>query len=267
MKISRIQYPTFCCGYQDKMMTLSNQEKLPLAISKNDVAVSLYRSKKLLTVTQNILNNRLSILDNDKWLSEICIWADEFNLSEEVVPRQKETLLESTTLYLFQDNITYLPNAIGKLEHLNLLNIRESQITALPESIGCLRHLDKLYIRGTQLTTLPESIKYINGLTEIDIRWNQLTNLPESLGQLSHLTELYLSWNQLIALPESIGCLSNLVELDISKNHLTTLPESIIQLKNLEWFYYADNPLQDLSVEVQQFLNRFGQENYGRLKG
>ena len=247
-------------------MTLSNQEKWPVAVSTNNITAGLHRSKKLLTLTQNILNNRLSVLDNDEWLNEIYSWAVEFNLGEEIVPRDKAKLLESTTLHLFQDNITYLPDAIEKLECLNLVNIRDSQITALPESIGNLHYLEKLYVRGTQLITLPESIQYMGGLTELDIRWNQLMSLPESIGQLNHLTELYLSWNQLATLPDSIGCLSNLVELDISENHLITLPKSIIQLENLEWFYYVGNSFQDLSLDIQQFLNQFDQENYGKLK-
>ena len=77
----------------------------------------------------------------------------------------------------------------GRLTYLYLYN---NQLTSLPESIGNLSSLEDLYLSFNQLTSLPESIGSLNSLERLWLDYNQLTSLPESIGSLSSLETLYL---------------------------------------------------------------------------
>lgn len=129
--------------------------------------------------------------DTDQWVQTIFNWADEFQLSESEIPRNKDKLLAMTYLILRSSNdenavmkITYLPEDIGKLINLTSLNVINQKLTTLPHSIGQLSHL-----------------------ASIEISDSPLTELPESVGLLSNLTELYIDNCPLIGLPKSISCL------------------------------------------------------------
>lgn len=105
----------------------------------------------------------VSVSDDDIWLDEIWAWADEFGLSNEQVPRDKERLLALTRLDVASKGLTYLPESIGRLGSLQTLVVRDNQLTHLPKSIGELKNLQKLDIRDNQLAHL-QSIERLGGL-------------------------------------------------------------------------------------------------------
>ncbi|MEI8301230.1 MAG: leucine-rich repeat domain-containing protein, partial [Chlamydiota bacterium] len=133
-------------------------------------------------------------------------------------------------LFLYDNQLTALPDSISQLTALRVLTLKNNQLTTLPESIGQLTALQILGLEGNQLTTLPESIGQLTALRILSLEGNQLTTLPESIGQLTALHGLSLDGNQLTTLPESIGQLTALQGLSLDGNQLTTLPESIGQL-------------------------------------
>ena len=135
------------------------------------------------------------------------------------------------SLSLRQIQLTTLPESIGDLSSLKLLDLSYNQLTTLPESIGNLSSLRWLYLEDSQLTTLPESIGNLSSLYWLRLSSNQLTTLPESIGNLSNLGSLELQNNQLTSIPESIGDLSSLEGLYLFNNQLTILPESICNLR------------------------------------
>ncbi len=47
---------------------------------------------------------------------------------------------------------------MGQLNRLEALDLKGNQLTSLPESLGRLTWLQILYLSGNRLTTLPESI-------------------------------------------------------------------------------------------------------------
>lgn len=81
----------------------------------------------------------------------------------------------------------------------------EEKLTELPESIGKLKRLTLLNLSNNQLTTLPDSIGQLTELQELDLTHNNLTSLPDFLRQLTQLKILRFPENQLKKLPESLS--------------------------------------------------------------
>jgi len=119
----------------------------------------------------------------------------------------------------------------GRLTYFHLSSNGDFlQLTSIPESIGDLSSLEVLNLNSNQLTSIPESIGDLSSLEDLVLNYNQLTSIPESIGDLSSLEALYLEYNQLTSIPESIGNLSSLEYSTFSGNQLTSIPNSICNL-------------------------------------
>jgi hypothetical protein len=121
---------------------------------------------------------------------------------------------------IYCNQLTTLPDPIGRLTELRDLRINDNQLTTLPEAIGQLTSLQSLYLESNQLTTLPAAIAQLRNLKSLNLRRNQLTMLPEAIGKLGALESLYLAFNQLMALPQEIAQLTSLQSLDLGGNPL-----------------------------------------------
>ena len=142
-----------------------------------------------------------------------------------------------------------LPESIGKLQALSKLHVSHNNLTSLPESIGSFQDLSELLVASNQLNSLPQSIGKLQKLGWLDVSHNNLTSLPESIAKLQPLLQLYVSHNNLTSLPESIGSLRLLRELHVSSNQLNSLPQSIGKLQQLGWLDVSHNQLTSLPEE------------------
>ena len=220
--------------------------------------------------------------DEDAWVERLGAWADEFQIQEKDLPRDKAALLalqkldlsryhsplpkitrlppeigqlqQLRELYLNGNQLTALPAAIGQLQQLRELWLGDNQLTTLPAAIGQLQQLQILSLGDNQLTTLPAELFQLQQLQVLGLDDNQLTALPAAIGQLQQLQKLSLFGNQLTALPAAIGQLQQLQKLFLSDNQLTTLPDEITRLRQLEWLYIENNPKLQLTPAQEQFL-------------
>jgi Leucine-rich repeat (LRR) protein len=97
-----------------------------------------------------------------------------------------------------------LPDDLGELKDLRLLDAYECPITALPESIGGATLLRALALARTKLTALPDSLTELRALRDLDLAQTPLVTLPEAIG-LVPLTRLRLQNTLLKRLPESLA--------------------------------------------------------------
>ncbi|XP_048131435.1 disease resistance protein RUN1-like [Rhodamnia argentea] len=124
-----------------------------------------------------------------------------------------------------------MPESMGSLENLEILNISRSGIRKLPNDIGRprrLRHLDASWCRELG-GELPESMGSLENLEILDISDAGIKKFPNDIGRLRQLRELRASHckNLKVEMPESIGSLENLEILDISSSGIRKLPKSI----------------------------------------
>lgn len=144
-------------------------------------------------------------------------------------PKKEEIrFLESiTSLILRGFDITFLPEAIGNLTNLSILDISENKIKFLPEAIGNLKNLSVLMLWETQIQFLPEAIGNLTNLSVLFISGKQIETLPEAIGNLTNLRGLFISNTKITALPNRLGELPILQWIDLSGLTLPGIPEAL----------------------------------------
>src|SRR5262249_21342439 len=75
------------------------------------------------------------------------------------------------------------------------LHLSRNQLTSVPEWLGRLAGLVSLYLPGNQLGSVPESLGRLDRLRLLNLFGNHLTSVPDSLGGLARLQTLQLRRN------------------------------------------------------------------------
>eukprot|EP00729_Bicosta_minor_P013061 gene13061-biopygen23079 len=147
-----------------------------------------------------------------------------------------------TLLTLTGFDIETLPDSIGKLAHLKMLNVSYyNDLETLPETgVAGLVNLEVLNLRSCKkLKQLPQSIAKLTKLKTLALKYcENLETLPETgVAGLVNLEVLTLgNCKKLKQLPQSIAKLTKLKTLDLNScENLETLPETgVAGLVNLE---------------------------------
>ncbi len=75
-------------------------------------------------------------------------------------------------LYLYGNNIKFLPDSFGELVNLRTLHLGSNNIKSLPPSFSMLENLEKLVIDDNKLSELPDDIFELPNLRSIDVTGN-----------------------------------------------------------------------------------------------
>jgi Leucine-rich repeat (LRR) protein len=172
--------------------------------------------------------------------------------------------------------LTKIPEHIGNLKKLRVLNLDAVSIKKLPESMcecplesltvsgdfrilpkhfGKLTRLKELELNGYRLKTLPPSFGSLSSLETIRFFGGNLEELPESFGTLSSLKDITLITGKDIRLPETFGNLSALEELYIDAEKMTALPKSIGRCRALKDFVIKSDALTELPRSFEKLVN------------
>jgi len=204
--------------------------------------------------------------------------ADRSDTRANAIHRAAASILEAdagqrTALELPYVPAPNLPEALGRLTHLQMLSIANSQVIALPASIGNLQQLERLQLTSLhRLKALPAAVSRLGALKYLVVQRTPLQSLPSDIDALRNLREIWLSGGtygklpdrivnlkalttlsveepaspqrSLIRLPHHLGALSSLQHLQI-KGHarLAALPDSINQLGKLTSLWVENCPL------------------------
>ncbi len=182
------------------------------------------------------------------------------DLQELVIQRIEEARSQQLrTLDLTNLGLTKIPPQVFELNHLTELKLGHwsaytkrdrNQISHIPDEIGLLQNLQLLDLSSNLLEVLPPVIGKMKRLELLDVSKNELESIPEEIGQLQRLHRLDLSSNHLNQLPEGFCNLQNLQRLGLSNNHLNQLPKDFHRLQKLQRLDLKGNRLAKIGTEL-----------------
>ncbi|KAK3199818.1 hypothetical protein Dsin_023233 [Dipteronia sinensis] len=86
-----------------------------------------------------------------------------------------------------------LPPLLG-LDNLGELDLTDCGLTKIPDSVGCLSSLKILNLRGNMLKSIPDSVGCLSSLKILNLGRNILESIPTSILNLSNLQSLDISF-------------------------------------------------------------------------
>ncbi|KAM6570711.1 hypothetical protein CsatB_018696 [Cannabis sativa] len=172
-----------------------------------------------------------------------------------------------------------IPNSIGNIQYLNVLDLSSNNIIGnIPLSFGKLSSLNALDLSKNNLSgTIPKSFGQLSALQTLHLGDNKLSgNIPSSFQNLLSLETLDLGNNRLAGnIPHWLGkSWKNLRILKLRSNaFLGELPSVLSNLSSLQVLDLADNGLNGsipasfgyfrgmIHVEREKFLISYGIDN------
>ena len=144
-------------------------------------------------------------------------------------------------LNLTGNNLSALPDDLGRLHQLRVLFCSDNQFTEVPTGLGQCPKLCMVGFKANQIRTLPAAA------LPLALRWliltdNQLEALPPEIGNCTQLQKLMLAGNRLTELPATLANCTKLELLRLAANELTQLPAWLLNMPRLSWLAYAGNP-------------------------
>lgn len=166
------------------------------------------------------------------------------NISENLTqfPTEIFELADSLeTLDLSNNQLSELPQDLGRLINLKVIFCSNNLFTSLPAMLSTCPKLEMIGFKSNQIEEVPATA------LPLQTRWliltdNKITQLPEKLGQLLRLEKLALAGNQLTHLPQSLHQCHKLGLVRLSANQLTQFPNVLLDLPKLAWLAFSGNP-------------------------
>lgn len=121
--------------------------------------------------------------------------------------------------------VDHLPEDIGALAELRLLDASECPLTHLPASIGGATAMHTLLLGRTALTTLPDSLVELTALRELDLTETPLEALPEQIGRMQ-LRRIRLQNTAITRLPDSLTAPADDLRIHLPRAHRDAIEAS-----------------------------------------
>jgi Leucine-rich repeat (LRR) protein len=155
---------------------------------KQDSSLALKKTRKLIAITDKILNkSTIDVIDNS-WVKKILNWADQEDISPKIIPREKINLLKLEKINLYGHGLNSIPEEIVQLENLTFFELTNNNLAQLPLNIGELKKLNFLSIAMNDLEKIPESIVKLINLNNFWLSNNK--NLQLNKQQLLWMEDL-----------------------------------------------------------------------------
>lgn len=132
------------------------------------------------------------------------------------------------------DIMSTVPECIGDIYQLQVLDLSRSTVWNIPESIGKLTRLQELILSSTEFDTLPDVFSDMSALRRINLARSEIKCLPSSFAFLFSLEQLELSdCTRLRELPDMFDSMKALHTLLLDGTEIQSVPSSFKRLANL----------------------------------
>ncbi|XP_035661036.1 uncharacterized protein LOC118405597 [Branchiostoma floridae] len=123
------------------------------------------------------------------------------------------------------------PRQVLQLEGLQRLDIGEwageGKPSPVPEDIGRLKNLQVLDLQDSGVESLPDGVGELVQLTDLNIAGNRFTSVPDEVMNLSNIKSLNLTENRIACLPMTLSRLTKLGDINILGNPMTYPPPDV----------------------------------------
>ncbi len=124
-----------------------------------------------------------------------------------------DLFLSSIQKLIFNNNNTIIiPESIGLLKSLRILNLSKNKISYIPNSIASLTSIEKLDLSRNNISEISESTCSLTTLKILDLSHNNIQEIPISIKNLETLIKLKLNKNKIIFVPDSLNSFLNSLE-------------------------------------------------------
>ena len=173
------------------------------------------------------------------------------NSLEGLMPECIGRLANLELLDLHDNTITELSSSLGKLSRLRTLNVSANRLSALPfEAIFDLPLLEIIASRNKLSGPFfPANIPLVPALQVVDISTNELTAVTEGKVVLPRLQSINISNNRVAALPD-VSSWVELITLNAEENKISEMPVGFTTLRNLKTADFGNNSLLQLDDAI-----------------
>ena len=158
-------------------------------------------------------------------------------------------------LGIYKKQVEKLPESIGKLKQLKILDLGYNKLVKLPKELRNLVGITRLNLMFNLFTEIPLMIRKMVTLKELEFQGNNLTELPSWINKLTFMTGMDFGHNKLEVLHENIGNHPKLLYLDLWNNKLSNLPNTIGQLTELKLLGLSRNQIVTLPESIGNLSN------------
>lgn len=142
----------------------------------------------------------------------------------------RANLDQITSINLSNQGLTVIPEEIGLLHNLHILDLANNQIDNISPEMERLTKLQELNFCNNLIQTIPSKMANLTDLQVLLFRSNQIGHIPPEMARLTNLQHFIISDNRIQSIPSEIERLTDLQNLDLSYNFLTELPQEILSL-------------------------------------
>ncbi|XP_067230411.1 volume-regulated anion channel subunit LRRC8C [Chanodichthys erythropterus] len=136
-------------------------------------------------------------------------------------------LRKLTSLKLWHNAITFIPEHIKKLGSLERLYFSHNKIEILPSHLFLCNKLRYLDLSNNDIRFIPPEIGVLQSLQYFSVSCNKIENIPDELFFCKKLKTLKLGRNMLSVLSPKISFLGVLTHLELKGNHFEFLPAEL----------------------------------------
>lgn len=133
-------------------------------------------------------------------------------------------------------------------DRMNMLDLSFNNLTAIPDAIGKFKLLRKLNLAFNQMEEFPACICKCTAIQSLLIGYNKINDIPKEISALKDLSELNAPGNSFTQFPKSVIAIPSIKQIILSNNSISSIPSEITSIKTLKTLDLSSNNISSLDV-------------------
>ena len=184
-----------------------------------------------------------------KNLEEINIYSTGMNVLPDL-----SCLTKLKNISIRESWLTKIPEWLGNLSNLEILNISECDIKDISYNFNKLQKLKELIFDDIRTTIDLFYIVKIKNLEKLNLSYNDIIHI-DIMCELHNLRYLSFSSCNIKYIPNKINKLVHLIVINFNNNHIENIPNNLYKLTNLKFLNLERNNIDYIPVNILNLNN------------